>query len=105
MLPRPEGAGEHKSGLCHMNLQFCREGGRAVQPTRTLREFFKKGDVLLLALCVLASLMGLALIYSATRYDPDLHSYAQKHIIFLGMGVVAYVWVTFIDIEYLMEKW
>lgn len=76
-----------------------------MQPTRTLREFFKKGDVFLLFLCIVASLMGLALIYSATRYDRDLADSAQKQALFLCLGVVAYVWVTFIDIEYLMEKW
>ena len=93
--------------MCYTNLQLFsgKEEGHAVQPTRTLREFFKKGDVLLLALCVVASLMGLALIYSATRYDPDLADSAKKQAMFLCMGVVAYVWVTFIDIEYLMEKW
>lgn len=73
--------------------------------TRTVREFFKKGDVLLLALCVVASLMGLVLIYSATRYDTGLADSAKKQALFLCMGIVAYVWVTFIDIEYLMEKW
>ena len=82
-----------------------RKGENTVGPARTVREFFKKGDVLLLALCVLASLMGLVLIYSATRYDPDLHNYAMKQAQFICMGIVAYVWVTFIDIEYLMEKW
>lgn len=76
-----------------------------MQPTRTLKEFFKKGDVLLLALCIVASLMGLVLIYSATRYNFNLQTSFEKQAIFLCMGVVAYVWVTFIDIEYLMEKW
>ena len=33
-----------------------------------IREFFKKGDVLLLFLCLTASGYGLALIYSAPRY-------------------------------------
>ena len=76
-----------------------------MHPTRTLKEFFKKGDVLLLALCIIASLMGLVLIYSATRYMEALHNFPQKQAMFLCMGVAAYVWVTFIDIEYLMEKW
>lgn len=76
-----------------------------MQPTRTLREFFKKGDVVLLLLCILASLMGLVLIYSGTRYMDALHSFPQKQAMFLCMGVAAYVWVSFIDIEYLMEKW
>ena len=76
-----------------------------MHPTRTLKEFFKKGDVLLLVLCIIASLMGLVLIYSATRYMEALHSFPKKQAMFLCMGVVAYVWVTFIDIEYLLEKW
>lgn len=76
-----------------------------MQPVRTLKEFFKKGDVVLLGLCILASLMGLVLIYSATRYMDSLHDFPQKQAMFICMGVVAYVWVTFIDIEYLMEKW
>lgn len=76
-----------------------------MQPTRTLKEFFKKGDVVLLGLCILASIMGLVLIYSATRYMDSLHSFPEKQALFICTGIVAYVWVTFIDIEYLMEKW
>ena len=76
-----------------------------MQPVRSLREFFKKGDVVLLLLCILASLMGLVLIYSATQYREGLHSCAAKQAVFICMGIVAYVWVTFIDIEFLMEKW
>ena len=76
-----------------------------MQPTRTLKEFFKKGDVVLLILCIIASLMGIVLIYSATRYDIKLHNLALKQFEFLCLGIVAYVWVTFIDIEFLMEKW
>lgn len=76
-----------------------------MHPTRTIKEFFQKGDVLLLLLCILASLMGLALIYSATQWKESLHSSAVKQAIFLCLGIAAYVWVTFIDIEFLMEKW
>jgi len=76
-----------------------------LQPARTLKEFFKKGDVVLLGLCILASLMGLVLIYSATRYMESLHDFPQKQALFVCVGIVAYVWVSFIDIEYLMEKW
>jgi len=76
-----------------------------LQPTRTLKEFFKKGDVILLLLCIIASIMGLVLIYSATEYRESLHPCASKQAIFICLGIVAYVWVTFIDIEYLMEKW
>ena len=34
-------------------------------------EFFKKGDPILLLLCLLASAFGVALIFSATRYNEN----------------------------------
>lgn len=76
-----------------------------MQPVRTLREFWEKGDVVLLGLCVLANLMGLVLVYSATRYDENLWKLPGRQAMFLCLGIVAYVLVTFIDIEFLMEKW
>ena len=48
-----------------------------------MKEFFQKGDVLLLVLCIVASLMGLALIYSATRWNANLHDNAMKQALFL----------------------
>ena len=72
---------------------------------RDLREFFKKGDVVLLILCLLASAVGLVLIYSATRYDPALRNNFYKQAVFICMGVVAYVVLTFMDMEFLLEKW
>ena len=76
-----------------------------MHPSRSLRDFFKKGDVLLLGLCLLASTVGLVLIYSATRYDPALHEYVQKQAMFICLGVVAYIIITFVDVEFLVEKW
>ena len=70
----------------------------------TVRTFFRKGDVLLLVLCSLASACGLVLIYSATRYDPDLHWDFLKQAMFICLGVVAYLICTFIDIELIIEK-
>lgn len=71
---------------------------------RTVRDFFKKGDIVLLALCLLASAVGLALIYSATRYM-NTYSYVIKQAAFICVGVVLYFAATFVDIEFLMEKW
>lgn len=76
-----------------------------MNPFRGLREFFRKGDVVLLGLCLLASAVGLALIYSATRYDSDLSSCFYKQAVFVCLGVVLYILITFVDIEFLMEKW
>lgn len=71
---------------------------------QTLGTFFRKGDVLLLVLCLIASVFGLVLIYSATRYDEALHNNVFKQAAFICMGVVAYVILSFIDIELFVEK-
>lgn len=75
-----------------------------MNPIHALREFFRKGDVVLLGLCLLASGTGLLLIYSATRYL-DTSSFVVKQAAFICVGVLLYIIVTFIDIEFLMEKW
>ncbi len=72
--------------------------------TDTLRTFFRKGDALLLALCLAASVFGLILIYSATRYDTALHSSFIKQAMFLVLGIAAYVICSFIDIELIIER-
>ena len=69
-----------------------------------LRDFFRKGDMVLLVLCLIASLFGLALIYSATRYAPKLHSCVLKQAMFLCMGLVLYLIFTMVDIELILEK-
>ena len=69
-----------------------------------LRDFFRKGDMVLLILCLIASFFGLALIYSATRYDPKLHNYVFKQAMFLCMGLVLYLIFTMVDIELILEK-
>ncbi len=66
--------------------------------------FFKKGDTLLLALCLIASGCGLILIYSATRYDSTLHSYPMRQAIFVLLGVVAYLIFQLIDIELIVQR-
>lgn len=76
-----------------------------MHPIQSLKEFFRKGDVVLLGLCLLASAVGLVLIYSATHYDQALHDNVVKQAMFIAMGVVAYVVVTFVDVEFLLEKW
>ena len=44
------------------------------EPVRSnLWDLIKKADLVLLALCLVATLFGAALIFSATRYDTGLH--------------------------------
>lgn len=75
-----------------------------VRITGTLRTFFRKGDVLLLVLCLIASIFGLILIYSATRYDQKLSSYPIKQAVFICLGVIAYIVLSFVDIELFTER-
>ncbi len=72
--------------------------------TDPIRAFFKKGDLLLLALCLAASCCGLVLIYSATRYDSALHSYPMRQAIFTALGVAAYFVFHFIDVELIVQR-
>jgi len=69
-----------------------------------LRDFFRKGDMFLLSMCLISSVFGLALIYSATRYDPALHSCVVKQAMFICMGIVIYMIFTLVDIELILER-
>ncbi len=68
-----------------------------------VREFFKKGDLMLLFLCLLSSGYGLLLIFSATRYE---NSYKSVIVQFIGiiLGVVAYMLITFVDLQLFIDK-
>ena len=70
-----------------------------------LREFRHRGDSLLFILCMLASLYGLTLIYSATRYAPSLHSAVWKQACALLIGIAAFLLLNFIDVESLLEQY
>lgn len=59
-----------------------------------IREFFKKGDVLLLFLCLTASGYGLALIYSATRYLDNNNRNVIVQAVAICIGVVIYIVLT-----------
>ena len=71
---------------------------------KTARDFFHKGDMLLLALCVAASGFGLLLIYSATRYLPNGNRFVVIQGVGILIGVLAYVVFTLVDIELVTEK-
>ena len=75
-----------------------------MNPIESIKEFFRKGDMLLLGLCLLASGISLILIYSATQYLGTM-SYVFKQAAFICVGVFLYFIATFVDIEFLMEKW
>jgi len=67
------------------------------------REFFRKGDKLLLLLCLMASGYGLILIYSATRYTHK-NRFVLIQLIAILLGVVVYMLLTFVDFRLFAEK-
>ncbi len=69
----------------------------------SLREFFRKGDLMLLGLCTAASLFGVALIYSATRY---LGGYRNVLVQFIAiiLGILVYIFLSAVDIELITER-
>lgn len=68
-----------------------------------IRDFFRKGDVLLLGLCLAASGYGLILVYSATRWM-DSNRYLMVQAVAILLGVVAYVVLTFVDFHLFVDK-
>ena len=66
-------------------------------------DFFKKGDPVLLLLCLLSSGFGVLLIFSATRYNNNNRSVIIQ-IIAILLGVVVYTFFTFVDFQLLVEK-
>lgn len=71
--------------------------------TDSVKEFFRKGDLLLLSLCLAASGFGLVLIYSATRWlDTNKNIVIQSAGIVLGVFV--YMVMSSVDIELFTER-
>lgn len=71
--------------------------------TDSLREFWERGDKLLLALCLAASGFGLVLIYSATRWNDDNRSIVVQAL-GICLGVLVYIALSAVDLELLVEK-
>lgn len=67
-----------------------------------IKEFFRRGDLLLLTLCVVTSIFGIVVISSATRYSGS-HRYVLIQSVALAIGIVLYVLLTLLDIEILAE--
>lgn len=71
----------------------------------SLHDFWARGDKLLLSLCLCASLFGLALIYSATRY---LTVNQNRSVIIQAIGIllgtVIYILISSVDMELFVEK-
>ena len=70
----------------------------------SLTDFFQEADLLLLGLCCSASLYGIILIYSATRYRGGNRSVIIQAVA-LGLGILAYVLMAQLDLEIVIKRW
>ena len=70
----------------------------------TAKDFFARGDMVLLFLCVLASIFGIVVISSATASTGSMkYVYVQALGMFIGLGL--YVFFTYVDIDTLADNW
>ena len=70
-----------------------------------LIDFIQQADLVLLALCSIATLYGLVLVFSATQYmDTGTRRMMIQSISFL-MGIVVYIFFSMLDLEQIMRKW
>lgn len=69
-----------------------------------LTEFFRQADLVLLGLCCAATLFGIVLIFSATRYMRSNRNVLVQSVALL-LGICVYIAFSHVDIEILMKKW
>ncbi len=67
-------------------------------------EVIQGADLILLGLCCTASLYGIAMIFSATRYNEDNRKVLVQTAALL-IGIVVYFSISMIDLELLMKRW
>lgn len=70
-----------------------------------LRDFTKKGDILLLMMCVILASAGVVCIASATSADKfgGNFKYLAIQMVSIGLGVMMYALVSSIDLDFLSE--
>lgn len=70
----------------------------------TIKDYFKRSDSILLALCLAATFYGIVLIDSATRYTGS-GRFVTIQVASLLIGLVLYFMFSVIDIDILADKW
>lgn len=68
------------------------------------QDFYRRGDLLLLFFCVVASLFGLVIIASTTRFSGSSRFLTVQGAA-LFFGVILYIAVSLLDIEIIAEHW
>lgn len=70
---------------------------------RAVGEFVKKADMLLLSLCITATIYGIVIISSATNYAGNSR-YVLVQLVAMLLGIALYVLFTLIDVDIIAER-
>ena len=70
---------------------------------RAIREFTRKADMVLLLLCVTATIFGIVIISSATNYLGSAR-YVRIQTLSLVLGIILYVLLTLLDVDIIAER-
>ncbi len=70
---------------------------------RAIREFVRKADMVLLLLCVTATIFGIVIISSATNYLGSGH-FVLIQSAALVLGIILYVLLTLVDVDIIAER-
>ena len=72
-----------------------------------LADFIQQADLVLLGLCCAATLYGMVLIASATRYmgADGIIRYVGVQGAAMALGLCAYVFMSMIDVEIVLKRW
>ena len=65
-------------------------------------DFFRKGDMVLLALCLLTTIFGVVILSSVTNYS-NTYRYLIVQLVATVMGVFLYAVISSIDLDLIME--
>lgn len=69
------------------------------------RDFLRRTDLFLFALCLAASLFGIVIIASATNSYPNAMRYPLVQLVALLIGVGCYFFFTLIDVDVFADRW
>lgn len=73
---------------------------------RATADYIKKADMLLLALCIICTVFGIVLIYSATKsFETGYGQYVSIQTGALILGIILFIIFSIIDVEIIADKW
>ena len=70
-----------------------------------IKEFFRRADILLLALCLISSFYGIIVVGSATQYTRNPAQYVIIQGVAIFLGIAAYIIITVIDLDIFAQHW